>query len=78
MAASTTSIMVFKTNINSKDYSGQVALALEEFGEEINWNLDLEDVDKILRVECDSDRIGPEEIIQKMKEADFYCEELQD
>lgn len=69
-------VLVFKTNKNVPDYTEQVDRALENFKGKIQWNLDLDDRDKILRVE--SDQVTAEEIIEKMRQADFYCEELED
>ena len=40
------------------------------------WNFDLEDCDKILRV--DSPIEIAEAVIKLLRDKDFYCEELQD
>jgi hypothetical protein len=69
-------VLVFKTDKNVSNYTEQVKEALEEFHNKISWNLDLDDRDKILRVE--SVLITPDQIIEKMRAADFYCEELED
>ena len=51
-----------------------VAAALNQFGDAIRWNADLEDCDKILRVE--TAWVSPAEIIRAMRQAGFICEEL--
>jgi len=76
MQTQITAVLVFKTDKNVPDYTEQVKEALEVFNNRISWNLDLDDRDKILRVE--STLVTPQEIIEKMKQADFYCEELED
>lgn len=69
-------VLVFKTDKNVSNYTEQVKEALDVFDKEISWNLDLDDRDKILRVE--SLMVTPEQIIDRLKAAGFYCEELED
>ncbi len=51
-----------------------VCEALRPFRNSIRWTADLDDCDKVLRVETAV--ITPDRIIQVMHEAGFMCEEL--
>mgnify|MGYP001286688502 CR=1 FL=1 len=69
-------VIVFKTDKKNLTYREMIQKALKEFEGLIEWNVDLEDSDKILRIECTA--LSPEDIIQKMEKAAFFCEELKD
>lgn len=67
-------ILVFKTNLNSNDHILKVkpSLNLHPFIRE--WNVDLHDCDKILRVVAEN---TPSWEIEKMvADAGYFCEEL--
>ncbi len=69
-------ILVFKTNIRFKNQINAVRRHIEEEPQIIKWNLDLQDIDKILRIESiDLQPAVIESIVQK---AGYYCEELKD
>ncbi len=68
------SILIFKTNINTL---AQVKLAdnILSAKEEIQkWNIDLEDCDKVLRIESSS--LETQNVIDILKMNHIYCEEL--
>ena len=68
-------ILVFKTNVRSKKRVNALKPHLENIQGIIKWNVDLQDIDKILRVECAS---TPSDIItNRLQQAGYYCEELQ-
>ncbi|MFD2574232.1 hypothetical protein ACFSUS_26595 [Spirosoma soli] len=67
-------VLVFKTNMVCAGCKQTVGNALSGFGEAIRWNADLDDCDKILRVETAG--IASSAIIRVMHEAGFMCEEL--
>lgn len=67
-------IYIFKTDKNAQAYLSEVAHVMENFDDQIRWITDLEDCDKILKVETDS--IKSSEIMEAMRKAGFYCEEL--
>ncbi|AKD55961.1 heavy-metal-associated domain-containing protein [Spirosoma radiotolerans] len=67
-------VLVFKTNMVCAGCKQTVTKALSRFGNAIRWTVDLDDCDKILRVE--TTRISPHAILQVMHEAGFMCEEL--
>ena len=68
-------ILVFKTNINSTELIQKVNNVLAEQSEIKKWNIDLEDCDKILRVETTKSEI--ESILGILKPYEIYCEELE-
>jgi len=69
-------ILIFKTNIRLKKDVGVVKSYLSADESIIQWNVDRDDTDKILRiVSTANDPLG---IIKTINEAGYYCEELPD
>ena len=68
-------ILVFKTDVGSRKKVSALAPYLENIKGIIRWNVDLQDVDKVLRIECNS--IPPALIENNLQKAGYYCEELQ-
>jgi hypothetical protein len=67
-------VEVFKTNVEDKTIADNIAAELRElFGGNINFDLD--DCDKILRVE--SEEIIPEKISEVLFRKGFICEVLE-
>lgn len=69
-------ILILKTNIRSKRHVKAVAPLLDAREKISRWNIDLNDIDKVLRIE--STEIGITEVVQLIEQAGFYCEELAD
>jgi len=69
-------ILIFKTNIRLKKDVGVVKSYLSADESIIQWNVDRDDTDKILRVVSTSN--DPIEIIKTINEAGYHCEELPD
>lgn len=69
-------ILIFKTNVIKDEHISDVMPHLNSMGGILKWNFDLDDCDKILRVE--SVDLSPREIEQKLLDADYFCEELVD
>lgn len=67
-------ILVFKTNVRNKKHIDEIADQLAQFADINRWNFDLQDKDKILRVEADA--ISPVVIENTLKKAGYYCKEL--
>ena len=66
-------ILVFKTNVSCKVEVEKIERILSD--ENISrLTVDLEDVDKVLRIECE--HIHPLAVIEILREAGFTCEEL--
>ena len=69
-------ILVFKTDVRNRKSVHALAPHLENIEGIIKWNVDLHDVDNVLRIEAAS--IPAKLIETKLQQAGYYCEELQD
>jgi hypothetical protein len=69
-------ILVFKTNITNGTEVNRLADLLSLYTHVIKWNIDVQDVDHVLRVEADGLRSST--IIELLQTAGFECEELPD
>lgn len=69
-------VLVFKTNILSDEDVEKIGHVLASESNITRWNIDRDDIDKVLRVECD--QLHPEAIIRMLRDAGFECEELPD
>jgi hypothetical protein len=69
-------VLVFKTNISSDHDLNIVSKILEQTNEILCWNVDRQDIDNVLRVECLG--IEPNHITKLLRNAGFECEELPD
>ena len=69
-------ILVFKTDVRSKKRVNAIAPHLQKMKGIVKWNVDLQDVDKVLRIECAS--IMPDAIEKILQHAGYFCEELSD
>lgn len=67
-------VLVFKTNVDSPLKVKRIAPKLNRLFPKVKWNFDLEDCDRILRLESDNDII--KEIVLLMKVLGFKCEAL--
>jgi len=69
-------LLIFKTNIGSKKQVAKVAKLLNDEDEILRWNIDLQDIDRVLRIEAIN--VGKHKIISIIENAGFFCEELAD
>ena len=69
-------VLVFKTNILSDEDVEKIGHFLASESRIIRWNIDRNDIDKVLRIECD--QLHPEAVINVLLHAGFECEELPD
>jgi len=69
-------VLVFKTNVSSDDDVEKVRRALASKNNITRWNIDRDDVDKVLRIECE--QLQPQAVIRLLGDAGFVCEELPD
>jgi len=67
-------VLVFKTNVRYQKHVNKVADQLDQFADINRWNFDLQDKDKILRVETHD--LSPEIIENTLHQAGYYCKEL--
>lgn len=68
-------IYVFKTSVESKRQVENLKPHIEKILSSAHWNFDLEDCDRILRV--DSDKNIVLEITDVLSAHQFYCKELE-
>ncbi|MBS1916123.1 MAG: hypothetical protein JST87_07590 [Bacteroidetes bacterium] len=68
-------IEVFKTNVQRTSQAKRIITILHEHLPNSRINFDLEDCDKVLRI--DSPRIINADIITMLEQNGFFCEELQ-
>lgn len=70
------SIHIFKTNIDSTKEVEKVAFLLTTESRIIKWNIDVYDIDHVLRIE--SNELTSNEIAERITKAGYECEELPD
>ena len=68
-------IFVFKTSVKTKMQTKKLKLHIDKIVPNAKWNFDLEDIDKILRI--DSEENIALRIINLLNIHKFHCEELE-
>lgn len=68
-------ILIFATNIKTKSDKEKISTALDQNPEIIQWNIDQEDIDCVLRIV--SETIIEEEIINLLNNHNFICTPLE-
>ncbi|MES2775352.1 MAG: hypothetical protein V4722_14355 [Bacteroidota bacterium] len=71
-------ILVFKTNLEDKQHISVARKLLSKMQGILYWNVDLHDIDKILRIEANELLLVPVRVEQTLQQAGYYCEELKD
>ena len=69
-------VLVFKTNIEDTKQVKYLLPYLKALDGIVKWNVDLNDCDKILRVE--TEYLQPFAVVNILANAGYYCAELQD
>lgn len=69
-------ILVFKTNVEDKKHVKKLFPVLRTLQGIMRWNVDLHDIDKVLRVEVVS--LSPRSIEMTLQNAGYFCKELED
>ncbi len=69
------SILIFRTSIKGKKDVKRVASVLNSYSQITRWNVDLEDWEKVLRIE--SIDVCSEEISKALAEIGIYIKELE-
>ncbi|HTI61422.1 hypothetical protein [Mucilaginibacter sp.] len=67
-------ILIFKTNVTSKRKVSKVRALLTSVAAIKQWNFDLEDCDKVLRIEANGLNTGYVESL--LNTAGFHCQEM--
>jgi Ca2+-binding EF-hand superfamily protein len=70
-------VVVLKSDIDTLNRIQQLAPIFELNKVFDNWNVDLEDIDKILRIECRYN-ISEDEVIQMLKPYDIQLAKISD
>lgn len=70
-------LYIFKTNIRNRKKIRHAKSLLKKHLSIKNWSVDLEDVDKVMRIEVTND-ILENDIISMMRNNAFSCEVLSD
>jgi hypothetical protein len=71
-------VEVFKTNVKSREQAHLFLTQMHMTYATYKANFDLEDCDRILRVECRSETVNPSAVIQLLKKNGFDGEVLAD
>ena len=72
----TPTILVLKTNIADQTCLNKIAPVLSGDKRILRWNVDQQDVDNVLRIECEE--LTYEDIFHMVLRAGLWCEELPD
>jgi copper chaperone CopZ len=72
----TITVLVFKTNLQFKKDINRLSPVLSNISGILRWNVDREDIDKVLRIETRI--LTAQEIIRLVNNAGYICEELPD
>jgi len=67
-------VLVFKTNVTSKRKVSKVSALLTSFPAIQQWNFDLDDCDKVLRIVATD--LHPNSVESLLHTAGFNCQEL--
>lgn len=67
-------ILIFRTSISTRTDLKRLRELLSRYPQVEKWNVDLEDWEKILRIECNGLTIG--ELIVALRTVDIYAAEL--
>ena len=69
-------IHIFKTNARNNNDVNAIGISLSCNPKITNWSIDLEDIDKVLRIEARKN-LCEEDIIDDLTTKGFYCEVLE-
>jgi len=71
-------VKVFKTDVQDQLVARHIILFLEQTFSHCRINFDLDDCDRILRIECQKEPIAENEVQLLVARCGHYCEVLQD
>jgi len=69
-------VLVFKTNLRYKKQVNELSMHMNNLQGVLRWNVDLDDSDKILRIEA-NEQCCPRKVEDTLVQAGYFCEELQ-
>lgn len=67
-------IFILKTNVNNNSEFSKVDGVLKKLPQIHQITVDLEDIDKVLRIECEN--LDLSKILEEVNQLGFFCEEL--
>ncbi len=67
-------ILIFRTSVSRKGDIRQIGRRFKEYPQISRWNVDFEDWEKVLRIECNG--ISADNIITLLRELNIYAQEL--
>ena len=70
-----TNLHILKTNIDTKEALFPIAYFFDSHPKIIKWTIDLEDVDKVLKI-LTTDQLEEHDIIKEIRDLGFYCNAL--
>lgn len=70
-------LFILKTNIKNKQKIATLTPVFKNTPAVLNWNVDLQDIDKVLRIEA-KETVKESDIINLIRTQGFYCETLND
>ncbi|HVX50667.1 MAG TPA: hypothetical protein VHB48_10945 [Chitinophagaceae bacterium] len=68
-------VLVFKTNVENNKQVSTLLPVLKTLQGILRWNVDLQDIDKVLRIEAIS--LSPRMIESALQQAGYFCKELE-
>jgi hypothetical protein len=71
-------VEVFKTNVPRPEKANVLLLELHQMFSHYRANFDMQDCDKILRIECKTQTVDAKAIVTFMQNSGFYAEILED
>ena len=77
MAYDYSRVLVFKTDLSTREKVSELTPLLNNHPSIVQWNVDFEDIDNVLRV-VPSEQIDADLVIRMVTDAGFECEELPD
>jgi hypothetical protein len=69
-------ILIFKTNLLNPQVVDRIKPHIQNISGIRRWNVDLQDIDKVLRIEAQN--VSPRRVEMVLQRAGYYCEELAD
>lgn len=68
---------ILKTEIKGEEELGQIEALLNSHPDIKKWSIDLEDIDNVMRVECDK-RLKEKQLLKLIRSTNINCEPLEE
>jgi hypothetical protein len=70
-------LLILRTDIKTKKKVKLIKSLFNDHASIINWSIDIEDIDNVLRIEA-TNNLNESDLIGLIKTEGFYCESLAD